>query len=136
MKESIFQLTGQQLTNFRYSVNNAFNKQGESISLKIESNIDIKKDSNKNAATVSLRLQIFDFEMIKESPFAISIEYTGYFSWDKSFEKVDDMLKENAPAVLLGFIRPLIAQVTSLSGVPALVLPLINLTESNFGENS
>ena len=59
---------------------------------------------------------------------AIWAELEGIFNWKA--DEIDDILLEvNAPAVLIAYIRPIISQLTSFSGYPPLILPLINFTK-------
>lgn len=79
-----------------------------------------------------MKLQIFRQEDFDDVPFVISIEMQGDFSWSNDMNKdiVKVLLKQNAPAVLLSYMRPYITTITTGSGYPPLILPLMNFVES------
>ena len=66
-------------------------------------------------------------------PFQINVEIEGYFNWDDELEKnavlLDAMLKQNAPAILFSYVRPLITLLTVEADMPPLVIPLMNFKE-------
>lgn len=51
------------------------------------------------------------------------------FRWDNEVENEDLLLKQNAPALLFSYIRPIIATITASSKYPAYDLPFVNFTE-------
>ena len=77
-------------------------------------------------------MEIFRKEDFKDVPFIISIEMQGDFSWSSDMEEniVKVLLKQNAPAVLLSYMRPYITTITTGSGYPPLVLPFMNFVEN------
>ena len=53
------------------------------------------------------------------------------FRWDEKTTRdmADKLLKSNAPALLLGYIRPHIAQITEASPINTVHIPFMNFTE-------
>ncbi len=70
-------------------------------------------------------------------PFMITIAEQARFMWESNDEFIDEneeecidrLLRQNAPALLIGYIRPIIASITSSSPFPTYNLPFIDLTE-------
>lgn len=127
MKKSFFQLTNQSIVNVEFIKNELFSNDDTSISLEFNHEISIKK-LNKNEADVSLDFNIFDKEKIENYPFFVKVGIIGSFRWTDELkeEDIDNLLKTNAPAVLLSYIRSVISQLTAFSGYPSLIIPLIN----------
>ncbi len=90
--------------------------------------MQIKRSENDNRANVELELKTnIDNE---EAPFKLKIKMASDFKWsDLDDETVDAMLKFNAPALLLGYMRPIVANITNSSNFPAYNLPFINFKE-------
>ena len=52
------------------------------------------------------------------------------FEWEDMDESmIDTMLHINAPALLLGYMRPIVATITNSSKYPVYNLPFINFNE-------
>lgn len=128
MKKSKLQFKNPRLKKLSFEVNDNFNKD-EKIELDIHSKTNINRIGNK--ANVSLTLNIFKKEDFEKVPFFIEIEMSGEFRWPEELEEglLNILLNSNAPAILLSYIRPYISTVTSGSGYPALILPLIDFTQ-------
>lgn len=88
----------------------------------------MKRSKNDNRANVELELKTnFDNE---KAPFRLHIKVASDFKWENlDDKKVDDMLELNAPALLLGYMRPIVANITNSSNFPAYNLPFINFKE-------
>ncbi len=66
----------------------------------------------------------------ENAPFKIIAKVAADFRWeDLDEEAVEAMLNLNAPALLLGYMRPIVANVTNSSAFPAYNLPFINFKE-------
>lgn len=132
MKESVFQLIGKpRISKFEFQLNREYKFSGE-IKLELSNNIQISKgiDEHANQAMVRLNLGIFETCNFNDSPFKIHTEIEGNFKWDEDSEKDQDslniMLKQNAPAILYSYIRPIITMMTVEANLPPLVIPLMN----------
>lgn len=106
-------------------------KGNDILSLDINDEVIIK-NINSNSSLVTLKLKIFDKEDFENVPFTIVIEMQGDFRWnsDMDEELVKLLLKQNAPAILLSYIRAYVTTLTTGSGYPPLVLPLMNFVEN------
>ncbi len=135
MKESNFQLTGKPKLNGFSLITNKDYKFNEELALEIDNNISIIKGTEEHArqAIVVLKIGIFSLQELSKVPFQINVEIEGYFNWDDELEKnavlLDAMLKQNAPAILFSYVRPLITLLTVEADMPPLVIPLMNFKE-------
>ncbi len=135
MKESNFQLTGKPKLNGFSLITNKEYKFNEELALEIDNNISIIKGTEEHArqAIVVLKIGIFSLKELSKVPFQINVEIEGYFNWDDELEKnavlLDAMLKQNAPAILFSYVRPLITLLTVEADMPPLVIPLMNFKE-------
>jgi preprotein translocase subunit SecB len=135
LKESKFQLTGKPKLNGFSLITNKEYKFSEELALEIDNNISIIKGTEEHArqAIVVLKIGIFSLQELSKVPFQINVEIEGYFNWDDELEKnavlLDAMLKQNAPAILFSYVRPLITLLTVEADMPPLVIPLMNFKE-------
>lgn len=62
----------------------------------------------------------------------VNVVTDGYFSMPDSIseEQMAGLSEKNAPAILYPFIRAYISSLTSLAGIPGILLPTIDLTRS------
>ena len=135
MKESSFQLVGKpQVTKVQFEVNKEYFFEKE-VALEISNNVRVikNKDEQKQDSIVVLSIGIFSSEEHTDVPFKISIEIQGCFIWDEKLAKdtvqLDAMLRQNAPAALYSYLRPIITLITVEANMPPLVLPLMNFIE-------
>ena len=64
------------------------------------------------------------------APFKLKIKVASDFKWEYiEEERVNAMLKNNAPALLLSYMRPIVASITNSSNFPAYNLPFMNFKE-------
>ena len=132
MQKSNFKFKNPKLTKLEFKVNQDYDNNSKSmLTLDIKDDIIVKR-IDETSALVILKLQIFREEDFKDVPFIISIEMQGDFSWSSDMDKevVNALLKQNAPAVLLSYMRPYITTVTTGSGYAPLILPFMNFVES------
>lgn len=122
MKESAFQFKNPQLINFTFNINDGFNSElFKGIDLK--STVKINKAEDEDIAFVSLQLKIGD----ETTPFSIDITMGSDFKWDESIKKdIDKFLSFNAPALLLGYMRPIVSLITAKSKYPEFNIPFID----------
>ena len=129
MRKSNFQMKSPILQNVVFKVNDEFKTSEDAVELSISDAKNVIRNS-ENIATVSYSVKVFDEELKSEEPFFIEVSYAADFRWSGLEEnEIDDLLNHNAPAILLGYIRPLIAQLSSNAGFPPLHLPLMNLQD-------
>ena len=125
MKESFFQLKEQNITNVEFIKNNLCNE--HNFKLEFKHNIKVT-NINEREAVVSLEFSVFNKKLTEKIPFYINIKIEGIFIWKEINDEdlLNSLLYENAPAVLLSFIRSMISQITAYSGYPTLIIPLLN----------
>ena len=91
----------------------------------------LTRKEGANEAVVALRLQVNQREetRLEGAPFWLEVEYTAKIIWseDVAPEEIDSYLYVNVPAVLIGYIRPVVAGMTSISPMPTYTLPFINV---------
>lgn len=128
MKESSFQFRNPILTKLNYQLNDDFDEDNfEKIELKLHTNVIGEK--NGKQSVVKLYGEIG--EISENSPFYIELEMESYFKWnDDISEKVlKKLLKRNGSALLLSYMRPIVAFVTGQSGIAPYNIPYIDFTK-------
>ena len=135
MKESSFQLIGKpKVTKISYESNEKYVFKDELV-LELNNNIQVIKSNEKERreSIVVLNVGIFTIKDISSVPFQINIEIEGRFKWDDKLEGtteiLENMLKQNAPAILYSYLRPIITLITVEGNMPPLVIPLVNFCE-------
>lgn len=133
MKEGNFQLVGKpKMNKFNFEANQEF-VIGEDVSLEVNNNVQIIReiDSSSNQALVILMLDVFKKRAFDEVPFTISLEIEGLFMWSEEIndETIDIFLKQNAPAILFSYTRPLITLITVEANMPPLIMPVMNFQD-------
>ncbi len=121
------------LTYFRFELNPDFKDDGHGLSAELHFHHSIDRPEGENEATVGLELQINveQEQRLENAPFWLDVEYAARFSWDEDMpqKEIEQQLRVNASAVLIGYIRPIVAMVTSSSPLPTYNLPFINVNE-------
>jgi len=127
--ESAFQFTNPALTYIEFNINPNFNTKYTEVQIKHSISVNITK--NNDQARVSLICEIG--EKNESCPFWIKAEEQADFKWniELNSELVDKLLNQNAPSLLLSYLRPVIAQVTMSSPFGAYNIPFINFTKNN-----
>ncbi|MCT4606063.1 MAG: protein-export chaperone SecB [Marinisporobacter sp.] len=133
MKESKFQLIGKpRVTKSLFEISEKFDSDGE-LTLEIENNVKIIQAENDIEAMVILTLEIFKTNDFEKVPFKMDMTIEGHFGWSEELKdnktQLEVMLKENAPAILYSYLRPLITLLTVEGNLPPLVIPLMNFRD-------
>ena len=134
MKPSNFQLINKpRVIKNIFMINKDFDFNGE-VSLKIDNDIKIVKTSDEEmVSVVILNLKFFEGDDFKDVPFKLEIEIEGIFGWDieldEKVSQLESLLKENAPAILYSYLRPIITTMSVEANLPPLVIPLMNFCE-------
>ena len=135
MKESNFQLVGKpQITKIKLDVNKDYIFEKE-VTLEIDNNILVQKsaDEQEKESIVVLKVGVFTSKELSVVPFKLDIEIQGCFAWDDVLDKdtvrLEAVLRQNAPAVLFSYLRPIVTLMTVEANMPPLVLPLMNFIE-------
>lgn len=131
MKKSSLKFTNPIITKLEYEIN-AINDKKENDAIKISNTfkVNIKRSEEEKEAVVELNI-IIGAKENNEAPFYVDMVMGAIFKWDDSYDEntVKDLLSINAPALLLGYARPIIATITNMSPFPAYNLPFYNFTE-------
>ncbi len=128
MKTSKFQFSDPYLVELNFSVNPTFDSNNDEIEMQNNFQIHVSRSEEQNAANVALQLE--SNKDNENAPFKIIAKVVADFRWeDLDGEAVEAMLNLNAPALLLGYMRPIVANVTNSSAFPAYNLPFINFKE-------
>ncbi|MFC5604795.1 protein-export chaperone SecB [Sporosarcina koreensis] len=116
--------------NVVFELNDNF-QQSDSIDLDFKLDTDFYLNEQEDQAMVLLRCVIFDDYEQKNYPFYINIEIVGSFSLNGDFssEEIVDLCRLNATAVLFPYLRAFVSNLTSLAGVPNLILPTVNISK-------
>lgn len=88
--------------------------------------VSIHREENASEAVVSLRIEIGEpGELV---PFHICATESAGFRWEADLQEanVDNLLNQNAPALLLSYLRPVITQITAASPYEAYNIPFVN----------
>jgi len=129
LKESKFQFKNPTLNNLSFCINEDFQEEKYNGLGDIISNLEIKKLNDQNKALVILSLKIGDKS--DKKPFCIEICMQSEFIWENlDDEKVNSLLRLNAPALLVSYMRPYISTVTNGSKYPIFNLPFIDFSKS------
>lgn len=88
--------------------------------------VTVAEDEDKNEARVTLTLILG--ERSTQAPFYIKAVETAMFKWNEELDAnvLDKLLRQNAPSLLLSYVRPIITQITAASPVDAYNIPYIN----------
>lgn len=133
MERSPFQFTNPVLTRLEFTIHDDF-EVADKLNMRIKvtpniSVIDKSDDKTANSASVSVTVSVGTQD--SSTPFYIEAEEEAKFKWDNSIvdgDQIQLLLKQNAVALLLSYLRPIISSVTAASPYPAYNLPFINLT--------
>lgn len=126
MKESSFKYTSPVLTLLEFKVNDP-QELSKPLQLENHFRVDVLRDEDMAEATVFLSLSIGKGERV---PFELVAEASADFSWeDSSFtqDQLETLLTKNAPALLVAFLRPIVASVTNFSPFPVYNLPFFDM---------
>ena len=131
MQQSGFQFANPTITKINYSVHSNFTWDNEdALTITNSFATNIRRKTNACQAIVELDIAIGNSDATKE-PFLIEMTISASFRWDDVYteDTVRDLLSINAPALLLGYARPLISTITSMSPYPAYDVPFYNFTK-------
>lgn len=134
MNKSAFQFTNPQLKRLAFDIHDDFVGAGK-ISMDIRLSPNIQRLTNESGslfdeARVTITLSVGEKD--NSTPFYIEADESATFKWEKGTfneSQVDSLLHQNAVALLLSYLRPIISNVTAASPYPAYNLPYIDLTQ-------
>ena len=129
-KSSKFQFVDPHLEEVNFIANPVFVSEADDGEIEMQNsfNIQVKRSKDENRANVELTLETNTEN--ERAPFKLQIKVASDFKWEDLDEKtVDSMLNLNAPALLLSYMRPIVANITNSSKFPTYNLPFINFKE-------
>lgn len=128
MKTSRFQFLNPYLEEVNFMTNPDYIASNGEIEMKNSFDIQVQRYKSENKANVQLTLNL---NMDNDSaPFKLRMKVASDFKWEDLDDKtVESMLRMNAPALLLSYMRPIVANITNSSNFPAYNLPFINFKD-------
>ena len=131
MSFSPFQFTSPLLINAQFTMFRQ-QKAEDDVSIHLCRKI-IRPEEKESQAVVELRVQLNKTEdQIREDAcFAAEVTMQSLFTWPEEMDavQVEALLTKNAPAMLLSYARPIIAQLTGSSPLQAFHIPFVNMNE-------
>lgn len=136
MMQSSFQFQNPVITQIEFSENNNFIPKDnvDRISVPIELKIDHSEICN-NTSEVSLTVIVGNKS--DDIPYYLCATMSSKFRWKANVyddDTIKSFLSKNAPALLLSYIRPIIASITNVSKFPINNLPFYDFTQSTESE--
>lgn len=138
MTPSRFQFKHPHLTKLNFQLNEELLAAEEAkVMLKTTFRVNISDYQFEDGlAAVALEV-IISGDQDKAVPFGFSGEMESVFCWDTKetdAEFIQTMLSQNAPALLLSYFRPIIAQTTMQAGINAYNIPFMDFTKHSKSE--
>ena len=116
-----------------FRLNPSYSSQVENpeIDLDISFNHKLAVDTEENFAQLTLSCEISKDYLDSNKPFFLAVEMVGLFSYDTILDsdKRKQLLLRNGSAILFPYLRAIISMITSISSIPALVLPTMNIAK-------
>ena len=129
IENSAFQFTKPTLSAFDFEINEKFKGYpNQKIEFQTKISVTVQKNNYMPNAFVTI-----DFELGEKNdkcPFYIHAIEKAHFQWENNLdeETVKNLLNRNAPALLLSYLRPIVAQITSASMYGTYNIPFMNFT--------
>lgn len=129
MKESNLRFSNPIIKKLNYEINTKY-KREEKLSVNNNFSINVGRNPERNEAIVELNISIGSES--ENDPFNVNMIIAAKFLWDDVYDEktINDLLTINAPALLLGYARPIIATITNMSPYPTYNMPFYNFTEN------
>ena len=131
MTNSDFQFSNPHLVEIHYHENHDFEFDSSKGSLDVPIHIESEEKRSDTSPVAEVQLHVQVGSESKDLPFYVSLIMAADFKWNVDTyqdEHINNLLSQNAPALLLGYARPIIASITNSSGFPAYNIPYINFT--------
>lgn len=129
MNNSQFQFDSPNLTSLEFYINANFDSELFK-DMPLLSSTEVKQAKNEPFAIVTLTITLG--EQKSAYPFYLKISMAAKFSWEAELNEqlISQLLKANAPALLLSYIRPHIALITNSSKFAVYDLPFIDFSNN------
>lgn len=112
----------------KFDLNESFSDRDEiEIEFKLNTEISISKEINEGKVT--LISTVFDSAEENNFPFFLEVSLSGFFRAEEEISKENfiKFLEMSGTATLFPFLRSVITDITRISNVKPLVIPLINI---------
>ena len=136
MEKSRFQFTNPILKRLEFTLHDDFSKRGRTeMGINLSANFQRTQNEDQtlaNTALVSVTISVGAKD--NSTPFYIEAEEEANFKWEENIfteEQIDALLNHNAVALLISYLRPIIANITAASPYPTYNLPYIDLTSKS-----
>jgi len=131
MMTSDFQFSNPLLTAFDFRINREYNADAEEVDVALKISVS-KKRTGEREAIVELTVEIGEKD--DSAPFYINATEGAFFKWEENAfngeKDIDVLLDVNAPALLLSYLRPIVAGITTASKYASYNIPFINFNKS------
>ncbi len=128
MKTSELQFTTPQLIDVEFTINEDF-IEGIETELAIVNNISVFKKDGEKVAFVKLEMIIGD--RTNKYPYFIKITEAANFRWENDIPNIDNLLKKNGSALLISYIRPIVASITGSTKYGSFHIPFMDVSNMN-----
>lgn len=130
MEKSQFQFTNPTLQMLNLRHNKEFCPSAEER-IPVETSFSVQV--GRNDADSTSAMVVLQFSMGKDQPafpFTLEAEMVGHFKWDECLnpEMVNNLLSQNAPSLLLGYLRPIVSNIVLSAGFPPYTIPFMDFT--------
>ena len=131
MKISPFQFTRPVMTKASFEVKPT--EEGTPLSADLHVQRNIIRIEGKNQALVQVTVQINKkgAEERENAAFVAEVAMQSLFTWDENLDEkqVQSLLENNASALLISYIRPIVSVLTTASPLSVYDIPFINLSD-------
>ena len=130
MQSSAFQFKTPVMRKAVFQVNEGF--QNEDGGIEMPASISTRRCVDDDASTAYVEIEVLVGEKTKKYPFYAAVSYGADFRWKPGTfdgERLERLLSQNAPALLLGYVRVAIATLNNFSPYPSYNLPFVDLTK-------
>lgn len=131
---SEFQFSNPILLKLDYKMNSSFKSEETGVDFSFPVMLNIAR-SNQEAHRSDVMLELILGKDGDSSPFHLTIAMQATFQWGEklSDDVVEQLLTQNAPSLLLSYIRPHVVQITSASPFPVVHIPFADFSKSENG---
>ena len=125
-----FRFTNPFLVKLTYDINPSFDVKKELAEFNFPVALNVAR-SNQQAHESDVILECILGDEEQSSPFRLSITMQATFQWgnDYSDDMVEKLLSQNAPSLLLSYIRPHVVQITDASPFATGHIPFLDFTQ-------
>ena len=125
MKKSKFQFINPYLKEAAFKRNPNFIPDDTEFVMQNSFHVHVRRIGKENRANVELELETN--KKADDAPFQMHVRVASDFKWeDLDDDTVEKLLNSNAPALLLSYMRPIVANLTNASNLPMYNLPFVN----------